>query len=181
MSMGARWCGMGAAAAALGLGLAACSSSPTSPGVATVGAGPPASASATARTFAPEDRTAQLLHFAQCLRQHGLSIADPQPGAENVQLPAGTKSDPATQAALQSCQHLLGAGTKTGSDQAAQDRGLTLARCLRQHGLNVPDPQPGQPLHVTGAGDPRTQHAVAACQLQLNASSSASASAGQPS
>ena len=160
----------GVCAAALLLSLTACAGSAKTPEVASVGStGPTASASAST------DRTGQLLEFASCMRRHGVNVPDPQPGAQNVQLPAGTKGDSSTQQALQTCQHFLGGGGKTGTDPTAQARSVALAQCLRKHGLDVPDPQPGQPLRLTGAGDPRTEQAVLACR---SAGASASASTG---
>jgi hypothetical protein len=40
----------------------------------------------------------------------------------------------------------------SGESAAEQDRNLKLAKCLRQHGLNVPDPRPGQGLMIGGPG-----------------------------
>jgi hypothetical protein len=40
-------------------------------------------------------------------------------------------------------------------DGADSDRMVRLAPCLRRHGVNVPDPQPGQPLKVNDQGQDR--------------------------
>ncbi|WP_152617560.1 hypothetical protein [Phaeacidiphilus oryzae] len=159
-------------AAALLFVLSGCGGASKSPGVASVGsakAGATVSASAAAT-----DRTGQLLQFASCMRQHGVNVADPQAGAQNVQLPAGTKGDASTQQALQTCQHYLGAGSKDGTDPAAQARAVALARCLRQHGVNVADPQPGQPLQISGAGNAKAEQAALECRAAATASGSPS-------
>jgi hypothetical protein len=43
---------------------------------------------------------------------------------------------------------------------------VRLARCLRRHGVNVADPQPGQPLKINDQGQDRQQlqQANQACQ-----------------
>jgi hypothetical protein len=40
-------------------------------------------------------------------------------------------------------------------DGAAPDRMVRLARCPRRHGVNVADPQPGQPLKLDDQGQDR--------------------------
>ncbi|SEK92498.1 hypothetical protein [Streptacidiphilus jiangxiensis] len=155
--------------------LSGCGSSTPSPGVAAVGTG---AAGASPSASATADRTTQLLQFASCMRQHGVNVPDPQAGATTVQLPAGTKGDAATQAALQTCQHFLGADGKGGGDPTAVARAVALAECLRAHGISVPDPQPGQPLRISGAGDPKTEQAVLACRAAGSSASAAPGSGG---
>lgn len=163
-------------AAALGV-LTACGGS-DSPKVATAGHNsdqPSASASA-APTGSRQD---QLVAFTRCMRDHGVQIPDPKPGDENVQLPAGTKGDSQTQAALAACQGLLGSGGKDTTDSTAQDRAVKLAECLRGKGLNVADPEPGKPLQLTGAaGDPKAREAITACRSAIGAGSASPSTGG---
>jgi hypothetical protein len=42
-------------------------------------------------------------------------------------------------------------------DGADSDRMVRLARCLRRHGVNAADPQPGQPLKIDDQGQDRHQ------------------------
>jgi hypothetical protein len=51
-------------------------------------------------------------------------------------------------------------------DGADSDRLVRLARCLRRHGANVADPQPGQPLKLDDQGQDQQelQQANQACQ-----------------
>lgn len=136
------------------------------PGVASRGGTPSASGSASASPSG--SRQDQLVAFARCMRDHGVQIADPAPGDENIQLPPGTKGDARTQTALGACQGLLGAGGKDGTDASAQDKAVQLARCLRGKGLNVADPEPGKPLQLNGAAnDPNVRAAITECRASV--------------
>jgi hypothetical protein len=87
----------------------------------------------------------QALVFTRCMRQHGYDMPDPQMEGNNVglQLPnyEGQRA-PKFQAAWQACRRYAPNG---GQPQrpSAQDRqqALAFARCVRQHGINLPDPR----------------------------------------
>jgi hypothetical protein len=113
------------------------------------------------------------LVFTRCMRQHGYDLPDPQLEGNNVglQLPnyQGQRA-PKFQAAWQACRRYAPNG---GQPQrpSAQDRqqALAFARCMRQHGINLPDPkitaegidQPPAPgVH---RDDPRLTAAEQAC------------------
>lgn len=59
------------------------------------------------------DREATLA-FARCMRAEGQQVPDPRPASEDrgtaVEVPAGSKEDPAFQAASRRCEHLLREG-----------------------------------------------------------------------
>lgn len=162
-------------AAAL-LAVAGCSSGSNTPKVASAGDGTP---SASASASRPADRQDQLVQFAQCMRTNGVNVPDPAAGAQTVQLPAGAKGDSRTQAALAKCQSLLGAGDKSGTDSAAQDQAVALAKCLRGKGLEVADPQPGQPLRLSGAANTaKAQEAITECRSSTGAGTASPSSNG---
>ncbi|MDQ7809104.1 hypothetical protein Q5425_35715 [Amycolatopsis sp. A133] len=106
--------------------------------------------------------------FTQCLRERGITVADPPPGALTVQLPPEAKTDPATRDAVAQCGHLLDTGSgKNPADPAAHDKAVQLAGCLRAHGLDIADPAPGEPLRLTiDAKDPAAMQAVQGCRDQ---------------
>ncbi|MFE9929877.1 hypothetical protein [Streptomyces sp. NPDC005533] len=61
-----------------------------------------------------------------------------------------------------------GAGGSSGGAGADADRAVKMRQCLREHGVDVPDPEPGQdPRGMTlGGGDPqKTQEAMKACGM----------------
>lgn len=145
------------------LGLGACGGNADDSGVASGGtatAGAPVSA---APSLDPRDAQ---LQFAQCMRQNGVNVPDPDPG-QPFAVPAG--ADPAkVRAAQQKCQSILQAGgLGTGSnDPTAQDAMVKLAQCMRAHGVNVPDPKPGQGLKLQAQNVPeeKVKAAQSACQ-----------------
>lgn len=105
---------------------------------------PQAGASASSN---PADRA---VAFAQCMRQHGVQVSDPnQNGGVSVpgNVDAGTLNT-----ARQACAKYDVKRGGAGESAAQQDRNLKLAACLRRHGLNVPDPKPGQGLMIGGTG-----------------------------
>lgn len=80
------------------------------------------------------------LQWTACMRQHGVDIPDPgQPAS------GSTPSNEATsQAAQQTCDPILrrvGAGSASTPDPAVMDSALRFAACMRQHGVDVPDPR----------------------------------------
>lgn len=113
----------------------------TSPeGVAS--AGGPATGAAPAGT-GPEpsgDNDERGRQFAQCMRDHGVDMADPVDGRIEVH---GTPGDEAKlDEAQEACeQYAPGGGEKP--DAAAVEQLRLFAQCMRDHGLpGFPDPQP---------------------------------------
>lgn len=153
------------------LGLAACgSSSGNDKGVASVTSGAanasgPASAGPTLSA-----RDAQL-KYAQCLRENGINVQDPDPG-KGVMLPSNADQGKVAQA-NQKCIHYLqqGGGLPNPDDPAVRDSIVKFAQCMRAHGVNVPDPQPGQGgmLQVpdNAGSNAQFQAAQQACQKYL--------------
>jgi len=93
----------------------------------------------------------QELEFVECMRGEGVEIVDPIPGdtsgrsAVRYEIDVNGKgSDPAFQAALEVCQHLL-PEVEFVSDVSPEDqeRLLEFANCVRDNGLpHVEDPDP---------------------------------------
>jgi cytochrome c551/c552 len=147
------------AAAACVVALAACSDG----GVAGPG-GAPAGESSTI----PADMAVK---FAQCMRENGVDVADPRPGQPLII--KGDRNDTAKiRAAQEACKEFAppqeGGGPQAGDDL---DRQAKLAECLRRHGVDVADPQPGQPLRVEGRreNEAETQRAMQECQREVGA------------
>jgi hypothetical protein len=85
--------------------------------------------------------------FAQCLRQHGINAPDPQPGS-GLRIEGLDSEKGKLDAAMEACKQYNPKKDADRNDPAAHDRAVKTAQCLRRHGLNVPDPQPGQPLEI---------------------------------
>lgn len=59
-----------------------------------------------------------------------------------------------------------GAGP-TPSPSSEEDMQVAFARCMRQHGMDVPDPGAGGKVHIAGGGGANTQRAIDACRHLL--------------
>jgi hypothetical protein len=87
----------------------------------------------------------QALVFTRCMRQNGYDIPDPQMEGNNVGLLLPNyegQRAPKFQAAWQACRRYAPNGGQP-RPPSAEDRQLALAfaKCMRQHGINLPDPQ----------------------------------------
>ena len=100
-----------------------------------------------------KDPEKAMLDFARCMREHGVDMPDPEPGQGGVtrfEAPSGGAALPPESKFMEAdkaCRHLMGdAGpSKLGPEdqKEMQDAMLAFARCMREHGVEVPDPQPG--------------------------------------
>jgi hypothetical protein len=126
------------------------------------------------------------LKFAQCMRQHGVDVPDPRPGGGGIQFQAGQGLDPRSQSfqdAQSACQHFM--QDAVPADQRAnpaemQDKLLKLAQCMREHGIDMPDPKvnsdgtvqfggppgSGSGSNMPNPDDPAFQSAQQACQKE---------------
>jgi hypothetical protein len=128
--------------------------------------------------------------FAQCMREHGIDMPDPQfeggggdGGGVIIQgeAAAGSKEgDPENfEAADKACQkHLEGVvDARRGQldpeeEEKMKQRALDFAKCMREHGIDMPDPQFGEGGRVTqeigpnssmDPNDPKFQEAQEEC------------------
>ena len=143
---------------------------------------------ATTAAASTSSKQADALKYAQCMRSHGVDIPDPQTtgsgGGFAIRIQGGPGSginpDSTTfQNAQKACQSLLpNGGQLTPQQQAqAQQNALDFARCMRAHGVDIPDPQPGSNgagIRIGGPGsakinpdDPNFQSAQQACGSKL--------------
>jgi hypothetical protein len=132
--------------------------------------------------------------FAQCMREHGIDMPDPQVSDDGkggvgftVEAPAGGVSGPgpgdeAFKAANKACQqHLKGVVSgRNGKGPSDEDRekfqkqALAFAKCMRAHGIDMPDPtfqgdggimQIG-PNRDIDPNDPKLEEATETCSKQ---------------
>jgi hypothetical protein len=160
---------------ALGLGalllvaLAACSAGPAASGVVSLvdpSASPDASA---APSMDPEDAMAA---FSDCMREHGVDlqvrVVGDDAGAPVKGETSGTSGDdPGPRidkdklaAAEKACKSLLPQGgvnmTPGEIDPEFQDKLLAFAQCMREHGVDMPDPQFGSGGNTVTIGGPES-------------------------
>lgn len=110
-------------------------------GVATADGGTSTASPSTGATtpVADEDKP---LRFAQCMREHGVDMPDPDPGGKPGLLKID-RNDPKFAKAFDACKQYapIGDGTRTLSPEQ-QQQVLAFTKCMREHGIDVPDPQP---------------------------------------
>ena len=88
------------------------------------------------------------LRFAKCMREHGVEMPDPKPspggGPARITFKAGAGDDPGKlEAAQKACQKYMRAAAPDLSpeeEQQMRDAALKFARCMRAHGIDMPDP-----------------------------------------
>ena len=130
------------------LALAACGEPPDGDRVASLSGAGAATTTTGGRTGAARDSQQAALDFARCMREHGVDMPDPEvddQGRIKARIGAGgagRRPDPAKlEAAQKACGSLMGAGDGDRQiDPAERDAMVAFARCMRQHGIDMPDP-----------------------------------------
>ncbi|WP_434441790.1 hypothetical protein [Lentzea sp. E54] len=119
-----------------------------------------------------QERDEMGLKFAQCMRENGVPMDDPEPG-KGIQLKIGPGTSQETvQTAMEACREYN--PQKNGTGQADPQREAAVrefAQCMRDNGVEAfPDPEPGNPgIKITRdvGQDPDFQTAQQACQDKL--------------
>ena len=144
--------GNGPVLAVLGLGLAlalapaACGTPADGDQVASLSGGD--ATTTTKGTGDEEDPQQRAIDFARCMREHGVDMPDPEvddQGRIKARIGAGgagKRPDPAKlDAAQKACGSLMGGGDGDRQlDPAERDAMVAFARCMREHGIDMPDP-----------------------------------------
>ena len=89
------------------------------------------------------------LKFAKCMREHGVDMPDPKPGeGGRITLGGpgmGPEDQPKMEAAQKACQKILESvrppEMSAEKEQEFKEQALKFARCMREHGIDMPDPQ----------------------------------------
>lgn len=165
-----------AVAALLLAGLSACGQDGDGSGIASAnggGAAPTASASAAA--------TADFTKYAQCMRDNGIEMGDPDPNTGRPDIDINNIDMDKFRAAQEKCRDLLPAGGMRGTLDAAQQEQLRVfAQCMRDNGIDMPDPDPngggfgglfgggGSGQGTIDRNSPTFQKAMEACQDKLS-------------
>jgi hypothetical protein len=169
--------------------VAACSGGAAGPSVASLD-DPSASglpgASPAASALTPQDAA---LAYARCMRENGVDMPDPQVttgsgGEVKIDQQGGAPvSKEKMNAADAACRHFMAAAGPNGQGPAMsaedQDKVLAFAKCMREHGVDMADPdfsgggfaiRAGGSTQSGGAGpkdDPAFETAQAACSSLL--------------
>jgi pyruvate/2-oxoglutarate dehydrogenase complex dihydrolipoamide acyltransferase (E2) component len=91
-----------------------------------------------------KDMDAAMLAHARCMRKNGIDVPDPKPGqGERITIKEGA-DDTKLKAAMKACEGIMeDAGVKPSKEELDKQFGLALAfaKCMREHGIDMPDPQ----------------------------------------
>ncbi|MDP9072203.1 MAG: hypothetical protein M3N68_13165 [Actinomycetota bacterium] len=116
-----------------------------------------------AATGEPDPEKAALA-FARCMRENGVDMPDPETGGDGMVLmqpgDGPLPSEEKMTEAAKSCDHLMkeaGPPKLSPEDQSRlQDAMVAFARCMRENGVDLPDPEPGEGGGMRmRVGDPR--------------------------
>jgi hypothetical protein len=140
----------------------------------------------TTTSAGPVSKQKAALEFARCMRQHGIDMPDPQFSGNRItqELRGGPgkkgPDDPKFKAAQQACnKYLPNGGQPPKLNPQERQQLVEFARCMREHGIDVPDPGPnsgGIVVKRSGANgrnapepedDPKFKAAQQACQKYL--------------
>jgi hypothetical protein len=145
---------LGAAVLALCVGATACggSSGDGTAAVASAGDGTARSTGDNAKKNVDPEQAG--LNFARCMREHGVDMPDPRSdgglvmvgpgmGPSGGAVERGAAPPPGFEEADKACRHFLEDLVQDGGgpvDPREQDRMLAFAKCMRDHGIDMPDP-----------------------------------------
>ncbi|MGX9884832.1 hypothetical protein [Streptomyces sp. NPDC002276] len=126
---------------------------------------------ATTVTGAAASRSAQDdqgVKFAQCLREHGVDVEDPEPG-QGLQIRiTGNVPKSTVDAAMKACgKYDPRQSGGASADPEVEAKMRKLSQCMRDNGVeNFPDPEPGKGIQIDGsvANDPDFAKADKKCQ-----------------
>jgi hypothetical protein len=133
----------------LALALAACGGSPDGDRVASLSDGGATGTTKGTGNAAAKDPQQAALDFAKCMREHGIDMPDPQvdeQGRVRVRVGGrggGVRPDPKKlDEAQKACGGLMGGGGDGPGqiDPEERDAMVAFARCMREHGIDMPDP-----------------------------------------
>jgi hypothetical protein len=155
------------------LALAGCSSGGDDP---IASAGGPGSSTASTAQASDEEKAHE---FVDCMRDNGVDLPDPEPdgdggfdfGLDQANVGVG---DPGFQKALKACRDKLpGGGSEYFDDPEVQAQLREFAQCMRDKGIDFPDPDPdggfGGELGDLDRTSPAFQSAMEACKDKLPA------------
>ncbi|GAA3552282.1 hypothetical protein GCM10022419_035750 [Nonomuraea rosea] len=126
---------------------------------------------AAASPTASEDPQAKGLKFAQCMRENGIDMADPEPGkGVLMKLDKNTPKETMDKA-QEACKQYAPSGQRQGGGDPKMAENLRkVAQCMRDNGVEkYPDPEGGS-MRITGdvGEDPDFKSAQEKCQKELS-------------
>ena len=143
---------------------------------------PPKSGGPTAADSSGKSDEDKMRDFTKCMREHGVDMPDPKPAGDGKGGMIAIQGDGADKgkidAAQNACKHLLPNGGEMKPPSAEElDKMRKDAKCMREHGVDMPDPDPGGKgsVRIGAPGDdPKKFEAAAkACGIGMSVHSEA--------
>ncbi|MEV6880120.1 hypothetical protein [Amycolatopsis sp. NPDC051128] len=142
---------------------------------------PPKSGGPTAADNSGKSDEDKMRDFAKCMREHGVDMPDPKPAGDGgmaVTLGGGPGEASKIEAAQKECKHLMPNGGEMKPPSAEElDKMRKDAKCMREHGVDMPDPDPSGKgtVEIGGPGDDpkKFEEAAKACGMGMSVHSEA--------
>ncbi|MDS0133367.1 MULTISPECIES: hypothetical protein [unclassified Amycolatopsis] len=143
---------------------------------------PPKTGGPTAADNSGKSDEDKMRDFAKCMREHGIDMPDPKPAGEGggmaITLGGDGVDSSKLEAAQKACKHLMPNGGEMKPPSAEElDKMRKDAKCMREHGIDMPDPDPSGKggMRIGGPGDDpkKFEEAAKACGLGMSISSRA--------
>lgn len=113
----------------------------------------------------------QALAFTECMRENGVDMPDPDPGGGIVMQRSDSLNLEDVQRAREACNHLAPEGLRGGQmDPETLDQLREFTQCMRDNGIDMPDPDPDGGAFRVGGEDgvdpssPEFEAAMEACE-----------------
>ena len=143
-------------------------------GLTACGGSSSTSTSGTSQGTGQQQRIAALTQFAGCARAHGVPVPDPNSQGQIAggdRLRQQYQNTPQGRATLRACGSYLKKAIPQltpANTQQFREKVLQSARCMRAHGIPVPDPGPNGQINFAQAsinkGSPQFQQADRVCE-----------------
>ncbi len=127
-----------------------------------------------AGTNAPADNSGKsdedkMRDYAKCMREHGIDMPDPKPAGEGGGMAITLGGDGTDmgkmEAAQKACKQLMpNGGEPKPMSPEELDKARQQAKCMREHGIDMPDPDPTGKgaMRIGGPGDDPSKFEAAA-------------------
>jgi hypothetical protein len=103
-----------------------------------------------------EPREGDQVKFAECMREHGIDMPDPDPdaGGFGIAIPEGTSKEEAD-AAIEACEEFMpGGGEPVQASPEQLEAMREFAKCMRENGIeNFPDPSADGGIQIQNTPD----------------------------